>query len=129
MWWNKKTKELVDKELELYKRERTLEIDEVIHAIKAGRLLQTEEAEIQFFSEKEKRNTELAKLGAMLEDKKLRMSNLDADGNAIIESKDKIISALEKQITQLNDLVQFMATKLSTVDLKSIGVTAVVKEK
>jgi len=121
----KKTKEDIDKELSLYKREQQLAID---ISLESRRAVLTE-ARMMYLREEADRKAELAKLDAMLDDKKKRIENLQLESNDRNVSHEKIVSALEKQVQNLNELVQFMATKLATVDLKSLGVTVVESKK
>jgi hypothetical protein len=122
-----KEKELIDRELELYRREKMLEIDKFAEdQMNARRKKMVEfekecykqlgEHEHTYHSTLESRGIETAKLEAKIESLQqvvdLRQEVIDADGNLYDELRD--------EIKRLNDIIHALISKQPTTTIQQM---------
>ena len=143
---------LIDKELELYRQRKELELDEEIAQRRQTEMKTVEELAFQcvedtrtyehdFHSAKEKLGVELVKLESEVKDKESRLKNLRTIDDlseqvhkykAQAEAKDLVIDSMKETIKLLDDSQKVVIGKLSTIDIKSLGLnitSKVEKEK
>lgn len=93
-------KELIDKELELYKREKILEINEELHYVKNALIDDWSEIEHNYHSKKEAKNAEILKLDALIEAKNDILKKDSDMCNFLKEMIDKIVTNQRMDVTQ-----------------------------
>lgn len=100
-----KRKELIDRELEVYKKERLIEIEKSVTELYRLGAEQNHEFEHEFHSKRQKLNTELAVLEAKkstyVSNLEMKIENYVAEYKAVNNAKDKTIEILEKALKEL----------------------------
>ena len=89
---SKKQKEMIDKDLELYKREKLLEIKEEISKARAALTDDWSKIEHDYHSARQVKETEVAKLDALIEAKKAILAQ-DSDTGHFLRKIIEIISS------------------------------------
>lgn len=135
-------KELVDHEIELYRRERILDLDrnlntrkeenwEELNNLRVHSIKENKQLEHDFHQGKEQKNVELAKLDAQIENKKSIFQKIGefestkalmSEWKAKSEANDKIILSKDREISNLNEMVKVIVGKLSKLDIGTLGI-------
>lgn len=143
--WSRKSKETVDKELEVYRREREIMIDRDtlereqrafsdLHVKRKTILDELFTLEHEYHNGAEKKRTELVKLDTEILYKKDIIANaekLKADNDVIraqsatykatAEAQQVVISSQKETIALLNDLVKVVVGRLPKVELDKLN--------
>ncbi|HWV44713.1 MAG TPA: hypothetical protein VN039_01615 [Nitrospira sp.] len=136
-------KQLIDNELDLYRKRRMLEVEkDILNArVELQRHLEESrkathdaehEYEHEFHENREILRTELVALDAEIKHKKELLGRADSipeleyrafKAEADAQSNEAVIKQLNTDVKRLNDLVEFLAGMLPKVELDKIGVT------
>lgn len=136
-----KRKELIDEEVHLYEVSKRLSVDSVIVTYRMDQFKKVEkiavecaqqigEYEHEFHFAKQTKGIELAKLDAEIKDKQARLDDLGTLSEtselmnkykAESDSKGLVIANQKETIKLLDDSVKVVVGKLSTIDIKSLG--------
>jgi uncharacterized coiled-coil protein SlyX len=139
------------KDVELYKREKMIEVDRMVADYRSSKLKEVEtlalecakqkgEYEHTFHSEKEKKGVELVKLDAQIESKKAIITNAEQTAKDNIELSKKLatsegavaglketVTELKKQLERGDDNFKVVVAKLSKMEINSLGLTVTAK--
>jgi len=122
----RKEKELIDRELAIFREEAKLKIDQQIldykeRLIEIAKQCHDEMAEFEhdFHSTKELRGIELAKLDAQVQDLEIQIELITQQKEIILESAkayDVLLEQKDAEIERLNDLLELMIENMPSLE-------------
>lgn len=129
-----KREEIIDAEVAVYKSEKMLDANRDIVKLQSQCATDRGQYEHEFHNAMEVKKIELGKLDAQIELKKEKFKDLDnvmtynyklraevETYKAQAEAKDLVIASQKETIKLLDDSVKVVVGKLSTIDIKSLG--------